>query len=409
MKGKARLAADAKRESSRSIGVALAGGGPIGGIYEIGALAALDEALEGLDLNDADYFVGVSSGSLVAATLANGLAPMALARMLVGHAADAVFDPEMLLRPAFAEYGRRLLSLPPIVWTALCHYLSDPWRLGLSESLQNLGHALPAGVLDNSGIDALLRELFSVSGRTNDFRELKSKLFLVATDLDTGLSVPFGMPGHDHVPISLAVQASAALPGLYPPVRIGERYYVDGALIKTLHASVALRAGAKLMFCINPLVPFSSGSSHPTGMADGSIRRLVDGGLPVVLAQTFRAIIHSRMITGMERYRHEFPDSDLILFEPASNDGEMFFTNVFSYASRRHLCEHAYQQTRADLYRRREQLQPVLARHGLGLRLDVLRNRRLSLLDGRFSKDLSGSLVRLESTLGKLQSWLEQH
>ena len=403
-----RLHASSPPIDTRRIGIALAGGGPIGGIYEVGALAALDEALEGIELNDVEFFVGVSSGSLIAATLANGLTPMALARMLVGHGADAIFDPDMLLRPAFAEYGRRLLSLPPIVWSVICHYFSDPWHLGLSESLQNLGHALPAGVLDNSGIDALLRDLFAAPGRTNDFRELQSRLFLVATDLDSGASVPFGMPGHDDVPISLAVQASAALPGLYPPVRIGERYFVDGALIKTLHASVALRAGAKLLFCINPLVPFSVRGKHSEDIPDGAPKRLVDGGLPVVLAQTFRAMIHSRMLTGMERYRHEFPRSDLILFEPASNDAEMFFTNVFSYASRSHLCEHAYQHTRADLYRRREELEPVLARHGLRLRLDVLRNKRLSLLGGRFSKGLSESVGRLESTLENLETWLKQ-
>ena len=179
-------------------------------------------------------------------------------------------------------------------------------------------------------------------------------------------------------------------------------------MIKTLHASVALRAGAKLLFCINPLVPFSVRGKYSEDIPNGAPKRLVDGGLPVVLAQTFRAMIHSRMLTGMERYRHEFPSSDLILFEPASNDAEMFFTNVFSYASRSHLCEHAYQHTRADLYRRREELEPVLARHGLHLRLDVLRNKRLSLLGGRFAKGLSESVGRLDSTLENLESWLKQ-
>ena len=69
---------------------------------------------------------------------------------------------------------------------------------------------------------------------------------LVATDLDSGDSAPFGQPGFDHVPISKAVQASAALPGLFPPVEIEGRYYVDGVLKKTLHASEALEEGARL-------------------------------------------------------------------------------------------------------------------------------------------------------------------
>ena len=46
------------------IGVALAGGGPLGAIYELGALCALDEAITGLDLADCHAYVGVSAGAL---------------------------------------------------------------------------------------------------------------------------------------------------------------------------------------------------------------------------------------------------------------------------------------------------------------------------------------------------------
>ena len=77
--------------------------------------------------------------------------------------------------------------------------------------------------------------------------------------------------------------------------------------------------------------------------------KLVDGGLPVVLAQTFRAIVHSRMDVGMERYKTSFRDTDVVLFEPNKHDADMFFTNIFSYSSRRRLCEHAYQKTREEL------------------------------------------------------------
>ena len=48
----------------RKVGFALAGGGPLGAIYELGALAALDEALIGVDLAACDVYVGVSSGAL---------------------------------------------------------------------------------------------------------------------------------------------------------------------------------------------------------------------------------------------------------------------------------------------------------------------------------------------------------
>lgn len=390
------------------VGLALAGGGPVGGIYEVGALAALAESLGGADLNEFDFFVGVSSGGFVAAALANGLRPETLARMLIENETDEVFDPEMLLRPAFGEYLKRALLLPPLLWSALLNYLSDPWRGGLFESFQRLSHALPAGVFDNSGVDELLRKLFSTAGRSNDFRQLKHRLFLVATDLDSGESVAFGAAGYDDVPISLAVQASAALPGLFPPVKIGGHDYVDGALIKTLHASVALREGADLVICINPLVPFDSDLASRLAHDESVFRpeHLVDGGLPVVLSQTFRAIIHSRMRTGMARYQHDYAGSDVVLFEPPRDDAEMFFTNVFSYRGRAHLCEHAYQRTRADLYRRRNELAPIFARHGMVLNIPLLRDHRRSLLANKRYPDLVSTAAALDASLNDLESWL---
>lgn len=54
-----------------NIGLALGGGGPLGGVYQIGALRALDEALDGLDFNRLHVYVGVNAGAFVAANLAN--------------------------------------------------------------------------------------------------------------------------------------------------------------------------------------------------------------------------------------------------------------------------------------------------------------------------------------------------
>ncbi|MEF8719419.1 MAG: patatin-like phospholipase family protein [Candidatus Accumulibacter necessarius] len=399
----------AARKRAR-IGLALAGGGPVGGIYEVGAMAALAEALDGLDFTGLDIYVGVSSGAFISAAVANGLGPAKLARMLVENDTDEVFDPEMLLRPAFGEYLRRALAVPVLFWSSLRQYLSDPWHLRLIETFQGLSHAIPAGVFNSSGIDQLLRRLFSTGGRSNDFRQLKHRLFIVATDLDTGESVAFGSEGHEDVPISVAVQASAALPGLFPPVRIGERYFVDGALIKTLHASVALQQGAELLICINPLVPFDSRLAAKRPLHENRTwapEHLVDGGLPVVLAQTFRAIIHSRMRTGMDRYRHEFQGRDVVLFEPTRDDADMFFTNVFSYRGRSRLCEHAYQRTRSDLYRRRHELRPIFARHGIELNLGVLKDHSRSLLSHKRRPDLASSASALDASLRDLEVWLE--
>ena len=95
------------------IGLALAGGGPLGGIYEIGALLALNEAIDGLDFHDVDVYVGVSAGSLVSATLANGISVEEMGRLLVsGRGRPQRFDPALFLRPAFREYLRRSAQVP---------------------------------------------------------------------------------------------------------------------------------------------------------------------------------------------------------------------------------------------------------------------------------------------------------
>ncbi len=97
----------------------------------------------------------------------------------------------------------------------------------------------------------------------------------MATELDSGRAVRFGDPGLDHVPISRAVQASTALPGLYPPVLIDGRHYVDGVLLKTMHASVALEKGADLVICVNPIVPVDMLRSRdlPSQRSNSSPRR----------------------------------------------------------------------------------------------------------------------------------------
>ena len=396
------------------MGVALAGGGPLGGIYEVGALIALADSLDGIDFNDLDVYVGVSSGSFVAAALANGISPTQMYRLFIDDGADASLSRALFLRPALGEFARRGLSLPRLIADAALAQFRIANRRGALESIAALSavlsRAIPTGLFDQRGLDRFLTRLFSAPDRSNDFRELRRKLFVIATNLDTGASTTFGGPGFEHVPITRAVEASAALPGLFPPVEIDGAHYVDGALNKTMHASVALDAGVRLLVCVNPLVPFDS---SPVQGRD-PLNRLADGGLPSVLAQSFRAIIHSRMEAGMHRYRTQYPDADIVLFEPDREDADMFFASIFSYARRKSLCEGAYRKTRQSLLARRAAIEPVLARHGIRLKVELLsesaRSMRDALTDTRplrarrpgvrqAARDLSHTLDRLQAVL----------
>jgi predicted acylesterase/phospholipase RssA len=199
--------------------------------------------------------------------------------------------------------------------------------------------------------------------------------------------VRFGGEGWDDVPISRAVQASAALPGLYPPVELLDpqgrrRHVVDGALRRTMHASIVLDRGVDLLLGINPLVPFNPGRDADS-VAEAhrfSDRRIAEGGLPGVLSQTLRTMLQSRMQVGLARYPQQYPHIDQVVFEPNAADRELFYTNIFSFSARRRISQLAYRNTLDDLRKRRDVLEPMLARHGIRLRDDVIANRPRSIL-----------------------------
>ena len=370
---------NANPQKPPKIALALAGGGPLGAIYEVGAMCALEESLNGMDFTKLDHYVGVSAGGFIVAALANGMSPRELCASFIENDSEPsdTFDPSWLLKPAYGEFLRRGIMLPGLVLSALWNFTLG--RKSLLNALERLGPSLPTGVFSNEAVDTQLARLFNRDGRTNDFRKLKTKLTLVATDLDSGEAAPFGRPGWDHVPISQAVQASSALPGLFPPVEINDKYYVDGALKKTMHASVALEEGVDLLICLNPLVPFDATAPQVAKVMQRGIPahkreipRIVDGGLPAVLSQTFRSMIHSRMELGMKHYSRAYPDTDIILIEPDHRDPELYLANTFSYAQRRQLAEHAYQQTRQMLRSRKTGLSEKLARHGISLNHEVL-------------------------------------
>jgi len=407
------------------IGLALAGGGPLGAIYEIGALCALEEAVGGLDLNALDGYVGVSAGSFMAAGLANGMTARQLCAAFIEddrRSPDHV-PASMFMRPALGEYLRRAATVPRLVREAAWRVASGDTLLSVAE---HLGRALPTGLFSHAPIEARMRAILEAPGRSNDFRRLQRdrgrRLVVVATHLDSGEAAPFGQPGLDHVPISRAVAASAALPGLFTPVDIGGRWYVDGALKKTLHATVLLDMGLDLVLCLNPLVPFdASHSLRHRVLAGGvpTIPHLVEGGLPVVLSQTFRSLIHSRLELGLKGYASSHPGVDVLLFEPDRRDPAMFLANVFAYGQRRALAEHAYQRTRADLRSRRSVLRATFAAHGMVLCDAVLddHHRRLvprprlyrSDARSRPHRPSAQALLRLDEVLDDLERLLPQH
>ena len=405
------------RSRQPRIGLAIAGGGPVGAMYELGALRALDEACDGLDLTRLDCYVGVSSGAFFAAGLANRMDTAELCRIFItGDSQDVQFNPETFLRPALGEYLRRATAIP----TLSARLLRDLWH-GRSDSrwsdlLNRVGSLVPTGLFDNREVERFLHDVFTRQGRSNDFRKLDRPLYVIGVDLDSGEAVRFGDAGWDNIPISQAVQASAALPGLYPPVELHDkngrtRHIVDGALRRTMHASVVLERDVDLLLGINPLVPFNPGddSSEDAQQHRDSDRRIAEGGLPGVLSQTLRTMLQSRMQVGLARYPQQYPHIDQAVFEPNAADRELFYTNVFSFSARRRISQLAYRNTLTDLRLRRAELAPVLARHGIHLREDVIADRPRSIVAHLPSAPrMTETTARLNRALDEIEHRLQR-
>ncbi|HEX7528819.1 MAG TPA: patatin-like phospholipase family protein, partial [Thermoanaerobaculia bacterium] len=318
-----------------------------GAIYEIGALAALEDRLENVSINDFDVFVGVSAGAYISALLANGVTPGLLFRNVTRSAGTRTdIDDLALFRLNLGEIAGRLATAPFTVLDAAWDFYKNRHETTLTDLVQALGQVLPSGLFHNEGLEEWMRKWNSQAGRTDDFRRLRKSLRLVAVNLDSGETTAFGCPGRglDDVPISQAVAASCAIPGLYRPVRIDGVDYIDGGVRKTAHISLALRERCGLTICVNPLVPMrithSESGIRRLGIEEaGSLR---SRGLSTILDQAFRVTLHSRLRYGLTRYRREAPDADVVVFEPKPEDLPHSMRNIMRTSGRTRIAEYAY-------------------------------------------------------------------
>ena len=387
-------------KSNLRTGLALAGGGPLGGFYELGAICALKDCVKSLNLNNLDVYVGVSSGSFLVSALANGISTEEIADIFAfNKKTETPFNPDNFLRPAYKLFLKKAADIPFVAYEALFSWIKNPLHTSVVDILEKFGSILPNGAFNNDSLEKFIRKVLSSKHSTNDFRKLKNKLYIVACDIDTGKIATFSSDENSDVPISKAVQASSALPGLYAPVNIKGRFYVDGALRRTMNASAALNQDVQLLFAVNPIVPFESGQQvHEKS-------ELLKSGLPMILSQTFRSIVQSRLKSGLEKYTNHYPKADIILIEPNNDDEMLFKTNLFSYSKRDQLCEYAYQQTRKQIQEKFEDMQTILKRHSFSINKKNLYDEERTLNDFLQQEKRGHSHIkrRLDETLSKLE------
>jgi NTE family protein len=381
----------------------LGGGGFTGGVYEIGALRALDLLAVNSTVNQFDVYVGTSAGSFIAALCANGVTPEEMMRVVTrqGKAPFRDIDIEDLLHLNLLEFARKGALMPLRIASLARQALAQRGQVSLMDMLLGIAEGLPSGAYTGAGIEGYLHKVLDEPGRSDDFRALDNELYLTATDLDTCERIVFGAEGFDDVPISTAVRASGALPMVYAPVRVGDRELIDGGIVSTTNLDIAVEQGAKLVVVINPIAPFVNDFSGTVRTLRGRRpQRVSDMGFPQIGYQAFKLLAYQRLHELAKNWEERYPGVDIVLIEPQPSDELMFQTSMMNFASRVEIARHGFQSVTVQLAGEYDRYREIAERHGLEISAKRVRKVVEHFDDER--EQVSGWRKILEETTGAL-------
>lgn len=323
-----------RRRARPRYALALAGGGIIGGMYELGAMTALEERLVGVG-GRFDVYVGCSAGSVVASLLASGIAASEIYEIIEEDRDDplnfrrGVTFTGQAFRTACGRFGRFL-------WAVSKHVVRG--GRSLPDALARAERELPAGFFTLASVERFVRFGLASRGQRNTFADLKHPLLIPAIDLNTAERVVFGAGSLAGVPISDAVAASSAIPGFFDPYTIDGRDYVDGGVGFCGHADLAAEAGADVVFVVNPLVP-----NRVT--AGDSVRAR---GVYTIMEQAGRIYSQNLLQLGLAALAVKFPRTEFYLLQPPPDSSLLFGPSMGAEAAQAAL-RFGYTSTRAWL------------------------------------------------------------
>lgn len=244
------------------LGLVLGGGGLVGLGYHAGVMKALDEF--GADVSGADILVGTSAGSIIASYLASGWNASDFYEYAHGRHPNAVRERteqedevRRIFTPMYRSQGERIRrGIGGIFALASSR---GYWQRASGTRLphRTLQRWFPSGMYST---EETRERIWSDLGGAEWPRE---GLYICAVELFTGRLVPFGHPDAPPAPLPDAVLASTAIPGVFPPVTIGDKLYVDGGAASATSLNLAADAGCDAILCIAPLGYKTDGIASP--------------------------------------------------------------------------------------------------------------------------------------------------
>jgi NTE family protein len=238
----------------------LGGGGILGEAWMTAVLAGLAEAA-GFDARRCEAFVGTSAGSIVAAALVAGIEP--LTRLGALPEQPAVPD----AGPA-AEHGllaRALKGGMDAGGTAAAPLVAVGLRVTEASGARLRRAALRRIPPGRRPLSRLGQEL-EQAGASFDGR-----LMIAAVDVETGRRVMFGAADAPRVPLGAAVEASCAIPGVFRPVVVDGRAYVDGGVWSPTNLDRAPAGSGTQVLCLNPTGSMRPNLAMPVGALSRSV------------------------------------------------------------------------------------------------------------------------------------------
>jgi NTE family protein len=225
----------------------LGGGGILGEAWMTGLLAGLEDAT-GHELVRCRAFVGTSAGSIVAASLAAGRAPR---RPGTGDHSPA----------RAAEAQRPGLRMPAALARAAGAAATLAAPVGLAAAAPG-GALVRAAVLDR--VPAGKRSLADLRAEVDRWgARWDGRLRVCTVDRRSGRRVVFGSSRAPDATVAAAVAASCAIPGVFEPVRIGDREYVDGGAWSPVNADAAPAGRGDRVLVLQPTAQLLRGALRP--------------------------------------------------------------------------------------------------------------------------------------------------